>query len=236
MLEDLTTYLPSLLNGLKLTVLITLVAMALALVLGLLLAVGQLNRERWYLWLPCRALVEFIRGTPLLLQIFYAYFVLPRLGIALEPLQAGTLALALNFGCYISEVYRAGIEAVPKGQLEAGRTLGLSELRILQRIVIPQAVRVVVPPLGNYLLTLFKDTALLSTISIVELMFATNLVAATNFRYVEMYTVALVVYFVISFPSSLALRALERRLKAPPLGPRKAAALSRPDLTAVGRR
>jgi polar amino acid transport system permease protein len=215
-MSDWTQYLPSLLQGLKLTVLITLVAMTLALTGGLVLAIGQLDREKWWFWFPCRALVEIVRGTPLLLQIFYAYYVLPHWGVGLTPLQAGVLALALNFSCYISEVYRAGIEAIPPGQIEAGQSLDLSNTQILRKIVLPQAIRVVIPPLGNYFLVLFKDTALLSTISIVELLFATNLIAANNFLYTEMYTIAAVMYFIISFPSALLLRRLERRMKAGP--------------------
>ena len=216
-MSEWTQYLPALLDGLKLTVLISCIAMALALIGGMVLAVGQLDREKWWIWLPCRTIVEVVRGTPLLLQIFYAYYVLPHWGIGLSPLQAGVLALALNFSCYISEVYRAGIEAIPRGQIEAGQSLDLSNGQILRKIVLPQAIRIVIPPLGNYFLTLFKDTALLSTISIVELLFATNLIAANNFLYTEMYTIAAVMYFAISFPSSLLLRRLEKRMKNAPV-------------------
>lgn len=225
-MSDLMQYIPALLDGLRLTVVITFISMALALVIGLILAVGQLNKDAWWFWWPCRIVVEVIRGTPLLLQIFYAYFVLPRMGVGLTPMQAGVLALSINFGCYISEVYRAGIEAVPRGQVEAGRTLGLSHGQVLRKIVLPQAVRIVIPPLGNYLLTLFKDTALLSTISIVELLFATNLVAANNFLYVQMYTMAAVMYLIISLPSSFALRILERRMKSGVRVPRRKAMTS----------
>lgn len=210
-LEQIASYIPPLLPAALITIGITCVTMGAALVWGLLLALARMSHRRPVVWLA-NAYVEFFRGTPLLLQVFYIYFVLPTVGLRLDPLPAGMTALALNYGAYLSEVYRAGFEAVPRGQREAAAALGMSGYDSLRTVVLPQVVRVAIPPLGNYFIGLFKDTALLSTISVVELTFASRLLGSSTFQYVPIYTAAFVLYFLISFPASMAVRALERRL------------------------
>lgn len=210
MLNDLRAWAPDLWAGVQLTVFLTCGSMALALVLGLLLALARISRSR-VLRLPALVFVELIRGTPLLLQLFYIYYVLPLIGIRLTPIQAGLAGLAINYGAYLSEVFRAGIAAVDRGQWEAAGALGLARGLTLRLVVLPQAIRIVVPPVGNYFVSLFKDTALVSTISIAELMFRGQLIAADTFKYMRIYTVVFVIYLVISIPASLAVRWLERR-------------------------
>jgi polar amino acid transport system permease protein len=205
------TYYPVILAGLWMTIFLTITSMALALVVGLGIAMAKLNRHRWYFYWPAQAFVEIERDTPLLLQLFFLYFVLPLAGIRIDPIPTGILGLGLNTGAYLSEVIRAGIEAVPKGQLEASRAIGLTYRQTMRIVVLPQALRIVIPPIGNYFVSLFKDTALVSTISIQELLFTTRLVAAQNFRYFEVFTIALILYFIVSFPAAYAVRSLERR-------------------------
>lgn len=210
MLADLRAWAPDLWQGVQLTVFLTCSGMALALVLGLLLALARISRSR-LLSLPALAFVELIRGSPLLLQLFYIYYVLPLAGLRLTPIQAGLAGLAINYGAYLSEVFRAGIEAVNRGQWEAAGALGLSRSRTLRLVVLPQATRIVVPPVGNYFVSLFKDTALVSTISIAELMFRGQLIAADTFKYMRVYTIVFVIYLLISIPASVAVRWLEHR-------------------------
>ena len=155
--------------------------------------------------------VELIRGSPLILQLFYIYYVFPLIGIRLTPIEAGLLGLGINYGAYLSEVFRAGIAAVQKGQWEAAGALGLSSWRTMRLVVLPQAIRIVIPPVGNYFVSLFKDTALVSTISIAELMFTGQLIASDTFKYMRIYSVVFLIYVLISAPASLGVRWLERR-------------------------
>jgi polar amino acid transport system permease protein len=191
---------------------LTFSSMAVALVLGLLLALGRLDRSRPVLYWGCTGFVEIIRGSPLLLQLFYIFYVFPFLGIRLPPIAAGILGLAINYGAYLSEVFRSGIQAVDRGQWEAAAALGLSRWRIMRLVILPQAIRIVVPPVGNYFISLFKDTALVSTISITELVFRGQLIAADTFKYLQVYSIIFVMYLVISFPASLGVKMLEQRL------------------------
>lgn len=212
-MSDLAEWAPRLWQGMLFTVTLTIGAMGVALALGLLLALARLDKRRWYFVWPAQAFVELIRGTPLLVQLFYIFYVLPFVGIRLDRVPAGILGLAINYGAYLSEVFRSGIEAVPRGQWEAADALGMSNRLKLRRIVLPQAFRIVVPPVGNYFISLFKDSALVATISIPELLFTAQLLASETFRYVEIYTVIFVIYFAISYPASLGVRWVERRLQ-----------------------
>lgn len=221
MLDDVIAWGPDLLAGLCLTVLLTFASMALALLIGLLLALARVGRRRAPAWLAA-GFVEIIRGSPLLLQLFYIYYVLPFVGLRLPPIAAGILGLAINYGAYLSEVFRAGIAAVERGQWEAASALGLPRRVTMRRVVLPQAIRIVIPPIGNYFISLFKDTALVSTISIAELIFRGQLIAADTFKYLKIYTVIFLMYLAISFPASLAVRQLERRLRGAVAPVRKA--------------
>jgi polar amino acid transport system permease protein len=211
--SEIGDWLPSLFEGLQQTVFLTFAGMAVALLVGLFIALARLDSRRWYLTIPSRFFVEIIRGTPLLLQLFYIFYVLPTFGIRLDRTFAAVLGLGLNTGAYLSEVFRAGIDAVHKGQWEASDALGMPRSLTLRHIILPQAVRIVIPPVGNYFISMFKDTALASSISVSELLFSGQLLAAQSFRYLEIYTVVFGIYLLISYPASLGVRWLERRVR-----------------------
>jgi polar amino acid transport system permease protein len=204
---------PALLRGTGLTIFLTVASFAFALVLGLLLALARLSRRQWYLYAPAQAFVELVRGTPLLVQLFYLYFVLPFVGITMNPIVTGILGLGINYGAYMSEVYRAGIEAIDRSQWEAAHALAMPTPLILRLVVLPQAFRIIVPPMGNYLVSLFKDTAIVATISIQELTFSARLLASQTFEYFAIFTAVLVIYFAISYPASRGAAWVERRLR-----------------------
>jgi polar amino acid transport system permease protein len=205
-------YLPDLLRGAAITIEMTFTVMAISLVLGLIVALARVTRFR-----PIRAFatfyVEVIRGTPCLLQLFYIYFVLPAFGIRLAAFTAGVIGLTVNYAAYMSEVYRAGIQAVVKGQLEAAQALGMSRSLMMRLIILPQAIRIIVPPLGNHFISLFKDTSLASIVTVKELIFAGQIIAATNFQYFTIFTLIGIIYIAISYPGSLGVQYLERRMK-----------------------
>jgi polar amino acid transport system permease protein len=205
-------YLPDLLRGALISIELTLTVMALSLVFGLIVALARLTRLR-----AIRAVatfyIEVIRGTPALLQLFYIYFVLPAFGIKFPPFTAGVIGLTINYSAYLSEVYRAGIQAVAKGQLEAAQALGMSRTLMMRLIILPQAIRIIVPPLGNYFISLFKDTALASLITVKELIFTGQIIASTNFQYFAIFTIIGAIYLAISYPGSLGVQYLERRMK-----------------------
>ncbi len=207
--------LPYLLEGVGLTVMISSVAMVLALVLGLALAAisqapGPVARRL------VAAYVEVFRNTPLLIQIFIVYFGLPQLGVKLSPFLSGLAALVLYAAAYNTEIFRAGLEAVPHGQFEAARSAGLGELQILRYVILPQAVRICFPALGNNLVSLVKNSSLVSTIGMVELMFVANDISFNNFRTFEIYGTAAVMYVVIVLALTRLLRAAEGRLLRAP--------------------
>lgn len=213
LLSDYIEWWPDLWDGLQLTVLLTFASMALAMVIGMGLALARLDPRKRWLSMPATVFVEVIRGSPLLLQLFYIFYVAPFFGLRLDAVTAGILGLAINYGAYLSEVFRAGIEAVAHGQWEAARALGMRARVYMPRVILPQALRIVVPPVGNYFISLFKDTALVSTISLGELLFRGQLLAAENFKYLQIYSFIFLLYLLISYPASLGVKALERRLR-----------------------
>jgi polar amino acid transport system permease protein len=213
LISDLGAWAPDLLNGLGKTILLTVVSFPIALVLGLLLALPRIGKKRIrILSIPAAIIVELIRGTPLILQLFYLYYVLPYFGIRLDPFQAGVLGLAINYAAYLSEIYRAGIEAIPKSQWEAAKVLNMKWGSTMLLVILPQAIRIVVPSLGNYFVSMFKDSALASTISVTELLFAGKLLASQTFQYISIYTTIFVLYFAISYPAALAVKYIEKKL------------------------
>lgn len=201
-----------LLGGLLITVELTFVVITLSLVCGLFVALAGMSRWAALRWLV-KAYIEVIRGTPLLLQLVYVYYVLPEIGIRLDAFTAGVLALTLNYSAYISEVYRSGIQAIAKGQHDAAAALGMTRGLAMRRIILPQAIRIVVPTLGNYFIGLFKDTSLCAAVSIQELLFTAQVHAALNFQYFTLYTVVAAMYFLVSFPAARLVNYLERVTK-----------------------
>ncbi|MCU9848876.1 ectoine/hydroxyectoine ABC transporter permease subunit EhuD [Defluviimonas sp. WL0024] len=181
---------------------------AIAIVLGLVLALAQRTPYR-PLTLVVREAVEFIRSTPLVLQIFFVFYVGPQYGVTLSPWVAGMIAIGLHYAAYLSEVYRGGIESVPKGQWEACTALNMSTAQTYFRIIIPQALPLSVAGMGNYLVGIFKDTPMLSVIGVAELMHAANAIGGQHYRYLEPYTIVGVVFLLISLPSAGLIRAFE---------------------------
>jgi His/Glu/Gln/Arg/opine family amino acid ABC transporter permease subunit len=202
-----------LLGGLLITVELTLVVIVLSLVCALFVALAGMSRIRPLRWLT-KSYIEVIRGTPLLLQLIYVYYVLPEIGIRLNAFTAGVLALTLNYSAYISEVYRGGILAISRGQHDAAAALGMTHPLSMRRIILPQAIRIVLPTLGNYFIGLFKDTALCSAVSIQELVFTAQVHAALSFQYFTLYTVVAAMYFAVSFPAARLVNYLERVTRA----------------------
>lgn len=201
---------PALLVGARLTIGFALAAMVLGLPLGLIVTLLRLYAPG-----PLRVLaalyVSFIRGTPLLVQIFVIYYGLPSFGLTLSPVAGGVLALTLNAAAYLSETMRAAILSIPKGQREAAYSLGLSRAQTLRLIVLPQAVRVALPSLGNSLIGLVKDTSLVSVITVVELLRSAQLVIARTFEPFGPYLAAALIYWALSSALEVVQRRLERR-------------------------
>jgi polar amino acid transport system permease protein len=205
---------PELLRASMYTIGITLVGFAIALVLGLVFAI--LRRS------PVRAVsrmtglfVEFIRSTPLLIQVYVLFYVAPLYGLTMSALTAGTIGIAVHYACYVSEVYRAGLNGVARGQWEAASALSLSPWRTYSGVILPQAIRPVIPALGNYLVAMFKDTPVLSAITVVELMQQAKNIGSETFRYLEPITMTGLFFLLISVTFASGVRHLERRLRLP---------------------
>ena len=201
---------PTLLEGLKITILATFLGAIVAAVVGLGFAL--LRRSP----VPAVAkttgfVVEFIRGTPLLVQLYFIFYVLPDIGVRLPALVAGVIGLGLHYGTYTAEVYRAGIENVPRGQWEAAKAANLTNRQTWIHVILPQALPPMIPALANYLVAMFKETPLLSAITVVELMNQAKSVANSSYRYIEPMTLVGVFFLIMSLISVFFLRWLEER-------------------------
>jgi polar amino acid transport system permease protein len=192
------------------TLTIAVASFGLALVLGLPLLLMRRSRWRW-LAKATTAFVDFVRCTPLLIQLFFLYFALPSFGLALSPMTTGLLVFSVHFGCYMSEVYRAGLESVAPGQWEACSALGLSRWKTLYLVVLPLALRPIVPAAGVYLIHLFKETPLLSAISVQEMMFVASEIGSDRFRYLEPITLCGLLFLAMSLAASVLIGHVERR-------------------------
>ncbi len=202
--------LPTLLEGVKITILATLLGSALAAIMGLVFAIARRSSNRLFAR-TVSFVVEFIRGTPLLVQLYFLFYILPDLGITLAPLTAGVIGLGLHYGTYTAEVYRAGIDNVSRGQWEAAKACNLNSIQTWIHVILPQAVPPMIPALANYLVAMFKETPLLSAVTVLELMNQARSVANFNYRYLEPMTLVGVFFLIISLASVFVLRALERR-------------------------
>lgn len=203
---------PALLRGLATALQAAALGYVIALVLGLGFALLRRSGRR-LLRLPVAFFVEFIRSTPLLVQLFFLFFVLPTVGIELSAMATGAIGLGVHYATYTSEVYRAGIDGVPAGQWEAAKALSLSRGRTWTRVVLPQAVPRLVPALGNYAIALFKDTPQLTVITIAEVLSVVKAVGSQNFQYLELITVAGVLYLITALVIAWPVRVLERRYR-----------------------
>lgn len=206
--------LPILLRGLLVTLQATVAGFAIAAVLGLLLAMLKTVRWRLVSW-PARLVGEFLRDTPLLVQLFFLYYVLPDYGVVLPAFLTGALALGLQYSAYLSEVYRAGLQAVPRGQRQAAAALGLPPIIGFRHIVLPQALARIVPALGNYLISISKDVPLLGVVAVLEMLNVARIIGDRSYDYFTPLTMAGLIYLVLSLVSAALVRRLERRLQLP---------------------
>ncbi|MDT0304370.1 ectoine/hydroxyectoine ABC transporter permease subunit EhuD [Streptomonospora wellingtoniae] len=199
---------PQLLQGLVVTIQATVIGYVVALILGLLVAV---LRRVDYVGPVVFAVFEFIRTTPLLVQLLFVFALAPP---SITPLTIGITVMGVHYAAYTAEVYRSGIEGVAKGQWEACRALSLPPIRVWGAVVLPQAIRKVIPALGNYLISMFKDTPYLFAITVPEMMFVAKAIGTESFRSMEAYTLAGLFFLAVSIPSAVIIRRLERRYAA----------------------
>ncbi|MEU9066400.1 ectoine/hydroxyectoine ABC transporter permease subunit EhuD [Streptomyces sp. NPDC048109] len=204
-------FMPHFWDGLLVTLQILVLGSLVSFGLGLVWALLMRVPSRWVTW-PVGVITEFVRNTPLLVQLFFLFYVLPEWNITFSALTTGVVAIGLHYSTYTMQVYRAGIEGVPVGQWEAATALNLSMRRTWTAVVLPQAIRRVTPALGNYVISMLKDTPLLMAITVLEMLGEARLFSQQNFQFTEPLTVIGVAFIVISYLASLALRALERRL------------------------
>jgi polar amino acid transport system permease protein len=209
----LLSILPALLSGLVVTLQATAGGYALAVLVGLILALGNRSRNRIVSTL-CRIYVATFRCTPLLVQLYVAYYLLPLVGVSFSALTTGIIALGLYTAAYLSEVFRAGIDAIDRGQWEAADALGLRRATKWRKIVLPQALPLIQLPMGNYLIGMFKETPLLAAITVLDVFGMANDVAGQTYRYTEPYTAAALMLLAISVAAAYLLRLMQGRTRA----------------------
>ncbi|MCZ7892774.1 ectoine/hydroxyectoine ABC transporter permease subunit EhuD [Agrobacterium salinitolerans] len=206
-----TSILPIILIGLTVTLKAAAAGFAIALVLGLVFALLRRSRVRMISW-PTALIVEFLRDTPLLVQLFFLYYVLPDFGIVLPAFLTGALALGLQYAAYTSEVYRGGIEAVHHGQWEAATALNLTHMQTYRDVIIPQAIPRIVPAMGNYLVAMIKETPVLSVVTVLEMMGLANMIGERTFEYLVPLTLVGLIFLVLTIICSAGLSRLQRAL------------------------
>lgn len=204
-------FMPDFWNGVLVTLQALVLGSLMSFALGLVWAIALRSKTRLVSW-PVGLVTEFIRNTPLLIQLFFLFYVMPEWGVQFSTLTTGVLAIGLHYSTYTAQVYRAGIDAVPEGQWEAATALSLPPVRTWSAVILPQAFRRVVPALGNYVIAMLKDTPILATIGVLEMLQQARMFGADTFQYVEPITVVGVAFILIAYPASLLMRALERRL------------------------
>lgn len=202
---------PALLAGLLLTIKITILSFVVAVAVGLFIAISKAS-SRSYIKLPVSLVTEGIRRTPLLVQLYVLFYVLPDVGIVLSPLVAGVIGLGVHTSTYISEVFRAGIESIPAGQWEAAKACNLSQRQTWKQIILPQAIPPMIPPLGNYLISMFKDTPILSVITILDFMGVALAKANFSYRYLEPVVIVAIGFLLVSLVSAQLIKQVELHL------------------------
>ena len=207
---DLAEYLPLLGKGALITVEVFVCSLAVATLLGMVWALMRVSGVR-SLMLFSKVLINVIRGIPILVQLFYIYFVFPEIGVQLSAFQAGVIGLGFAYSCYMAEVFRSGIEAVDPGQVEAAQSLGMRRALILWRVVLPQAFKISLPPYGNTCIMMLKDTSQTSIITVAELSFQGKLIASSTFKNTEIFTLVALWYLVMCVPLILIVGQLEKK-------------------------
>ncbi len=208
--RDALEFLPILLNGVALTIIVTLGSLLLSTLLGLVWALMRVSGIGLLAWLSA-AIINVIRGIPIIVLLFYLYFVMPDLGITLTALQAAIIGLGTAYSAYQAENFRAGIEAIDKGQIEAAQTIGMGWWLTMRRVVLPQAVRIVLPPYGNTMIMMLKDSSQASTITVAELALQGKLIASSTFKNTSVFTLVALMYLTMSIPLILLVRHFEKR-------------------------
>ncbi len=209
-LADARDFLPILLQGCVVTIQLTLAALVLSTLLGFVWALMRLSPSALLRW-PAATFVTVIRGIPIIVQLFYMYFVLPELGIQLNAFQAGFIGLGIAYSAYQAENFRAGIEAVEHGQIEAAQSLGMRPAVVMRRVILPQAIRVFLPPYGNTMIMMLKDSSIASAITVAELTRGGQLIAASTFKNMTVFTLVALLYLTMSLPLTFFARWLERK-------------------------
>lgn len=202
---------PTMLSASVITIQATIVGFVVAVVVGLVFALGRRLRQPLVRW-PIIGFIEFIRATPLLVQLYFLFYVFPLFGITMSPFTTGVVGLGLHYACYTAEVYRAGVDSVPKGQWEAAVALNYGRYDLFRRIILPQAIPPIIPALGNYLVAMFKDTPLLAAITVVELVQTATVISSEKFLYIEPMTIVGLLMLAMSLIAAYLVRRLEWRL------------------------
>lgn len=201
---------PRIWDGMVVIIQATVLGITIAMILGLFMALGRRSERRWISW-PFAASIDFVRSTPLLIQLFFVFFALPEMGIVLSAFTSLVLGLGVHYATYASEAYRAGIDAVDRGQWEAATALNLSPTTTWKSVILPQAIPKVIPALGNFLVAMIKDAPLGSSIGVAGVLFVARSIGSQTFQYVETMTIAGVLFLVVSVPAALFVQFLERR-------------------------
>ncbi len=208
--RDAVEFLPILMHGVALTIVVTLGSLILSTLLGLIWALLRVSGIGALSWLSA-AITNVIRGLPIIVLLFYLYFVMPDLGVTLTALQAAILGLGLAYSAYQAENFRAGIEAIERGQIEAAQAIGMGWWLTMRRVVLPQAVRIVLPPYGNIMIMMLKDSSQASTITVAELALQGKLIASSTFKNTSVFTLVALMYLTMSVPLILLVRHFEKR-------------------------
>lgn len=203
-------YLPILMDGVFLTLIVTFFSVILSTFLGFVWAIMMWSRIPVLVGVS-RTFITVIRGIPIIVQLFYIYFVMPEIGLNLSAIQAGIIGLGIAYSAYQAENFRAGIEAIDRGQIEAAHSIGMTDSLVMRRIIMPQAVRIVLPPFGNTIIMMLKDSSLVSTITVAELTRQGQLIAASTFDNMTVFTLVAFIYLALSLPLTFLTRHLERR-------------------------
>src|SRR6202048_113344 len=209
-LRDATEFLPILLQGVWLTIIVTVGSLLLSTILGMFWALMRVSGVRALSGVSA-GLINVIRGIPIIVLLFYLYFVMPDFGVTLTALQAAILGLGIAYSAYQAENFRAGIEAIDKGQIEAAQTIGMGWWLTMRRVVLPQAVKIVLPPYGNIMIMLLKDSSQASTITVAELALQGKLIASSTFKNTSVFTLVALMYLTMSIPLILLVRHFENR-------------------------
>ncbi|MGE8690119.1 MAG: amino acid ABC transporter permease [Achromobacter sp.] len=211
--KDAAEYLPILLQGAKLTILVTLGSLALSTALGLVWALMRVSGNR-YLSKFSGGVINLLRGIPIIVLLFYIYFVMPDMGVSLTAVQAAIIGLGVAYSAYQAENFRAGIQAIDRGQIEAAMAMGMGWGMTMRRVVLPQAVKIVLPPYGNIMIMMLKDSSQASTITVAELALQGKLIAVSTFKNATVFTLVALMYLVMCVPLILLVRHLEKRSAA----------------------